>query len=192
MSKFSLLATFVTIALLFSACSKNKESTRDQSAIQEANAILSTNEFILKGLDKKQYVIDKTPEGFLLKDAKEKVLLLDIFGTWCPPCQAEASHLASLQKKYKDTLVVIGITVEHNIEDAKLEAFREAHGAEYALVNSNENSRLIDAVAQKLQLGNDFGIPLMVLYKDGKLLNFYQGATEEEFIESDIKKALGK
>jgi thioredoxin-like negative regulator of GroEL len=52
--------------------------------------------------------------------------------------------------------------------------------------------RIIDAVAEKLNVGRDFGIPLMAMYKDGKLVNYYQGATEEEFIESDIKKALGK
>ena len=123
---------------------------------------------------------------------KGKVILLDIFATWCPPCQAEASHLTSLQKKYKDSLLILGITVENNIADSKLEQFRSSYSAEYTLVNSNENSRIIDAVATKLKLGHNFGIPLMVIYKDGKFINFYQGATEEEFIESDIKKALGK
>jgi hypothetical protein len=33
---------------------------------------------------------------------------------------------------------------------------------------------------------------MMVMYKDAKIVNYYLGATEEEFIESDIKQALGK
>jgi thioredoxin-like negative regulator of GroEL len=96
-----------------------------------------------------------------------------------------------ITKKYKDSLVVIGISVENGIQNSKLEDFRKEHNANYTLVNSNENGRLIDALAQKLKVGSNFGIPLMAMYKDGKLVNYYQGATEEEFIESDIKKALG-
>jgi len=32
----------------------------------------------------------------------------------------------------------------------------------------------------------------MAMYKDGVLINHFVGATQEEFIESDIKRALGK
>ena len=191
MSKFSILTALLAATLLFQACSK-EDSSKSQDAAQEANALLATNEFVLKGVDGKEYIIEKEGNGFILKNDKNKILILDVFATWCPPCQAEASHLASLQKKYKDKLQVIGITVEENISNAKLENFKQQFGAEYTLVNSSENMRIIDEIAQKLQVGRDFGIPLMALYKDGKLVNYYQGATEEEFIESDIKKALGK
>jgi len=185
MSKISLLSTLIAFSLLFTACSQEEKQQED------ANAMLSTNEFILTSLNKTQLAVTRVPSGFKVKGSEGKVIILDIFATWCPPCQAEASHLSSLQKKYKDSLVVIGITVEENIENAKLEAFRTEHDAGYILVNSNENGRLIDAVAQKLNVGRNFGIPLMAMYKDGVLINHYQGAVEEEFIESDIKKALG-
>jgi len=189
MSKLSILTTLLAATLLFQGCSKEDSS---KNTTQEANALLSTNEFVLNSLDNKQYIIEKKGDGFELKGAKGKVLILDVFATWCPPCQAEASHLASLQKKYKDDLNVIGITVEADVPNSKLENFRKQFHADYTLVNSSENARIIDEIAKKLKLGRDFGIPLMVLYKDGKLVNYYQGATEEEFIESDIKKALGK
>jgi len=186
MSKTLLLSTLISFSLLFTACSD------DTTVTEDANSILSTNEFMLTGLDKKQYTVKKSPSGFTVNGMKDKVVIFDVFATWCPPCQAEASHLASLQKKYKDSLLVIGITVEQTISNEKLQNFRDAYNAHYPLVNSNENSRLIDAIAQKLKIGRDFGIPLMAMYKNGVLINFYQGATEEEFIESDIKKALGK
>ena len=193
MSKFSILTSLLAVTLLFQACSKEEKSQKTiNKAKQEANTPLLSNQFVLQSLDKKQYIIEKKADGFALKGAKGKVLILDIFATWCPPCQGEASHLASLQKKYKKNLQVIGVTVEQNIPNSKLENFRKEFGANYTLVNSNENQHLIDAIATKLKIGKNFGIPLMALYKDGKLVNFYQGSTEEEFIESDIKKALGK
>ena len=109
MSKISILTTLLATTLLFQACSNEKNN---EVAVQKANALLSTqatpnklvvtkNKFILTGLDNKQYVIEKTAKGFQLKNAKGKILMLDIFATWCPPCQAEASHLASLQKSTK-------------------------------------------------------------------------------------------
>lgn len=182
--KIFITSTLLSISLLFQACSSDEK--------ESVNAMVSTNEYVLTELNKTQYVALKMPTGFTLKGEENKLLLIDIFATWCPPCQAEATHLTSLQEKYKEDLLVLGVSVEEGIEDAKLKAFQAEHNAHYAMVNSVQNRRFIDAVAQKLNVGRNFGIPLMALYKDGQLVNFYQGAIEEEFLESDIKKALGK
>jgi thiol-disulfide isomerase/thioredoxin len=184
MFKTTLLSSLLAFSLLFTACSS------DNSAEEDANALLAKNEIVLTATDNKQYVLKKESQGYRLENSKAPILILDIFATWCPPCQAEATHLTSLQKKYKEQIKIIGVTVEENVPNAKLETFRNKYNAEYPLVNSPENGRLIDEVAQKLQLGRNFGIPLLVIYKDGKLLKYYQGAIEEEFIESDIKRAL--
>jgi len=60
------------------------------------------------------------------------------------------------------------------------------YDAQYTLVNSKTNRRLIDDIAKNLEVGDRFPIPLMAMYLDGKLVNHYVGAIEEEFIESDI------
>jgi len=188
MKRTPLLITLLTIGLLFGACSKEKEK---ENSTQKANSLLATNDIVLTSLDNKQYVVKKTDTGLKMENTKGKVIIYDIFATWCPPCQAEASHLASLQKKYKDKLIVLGVSVENNIANEKLQEFKKLHHADNTLVNSSANMRLINEIAKQLHLGRDFGIPLMAMYKDGKLITYYQGATEEEFIESDIKKALG-
>src|SRR5262245_25803040 len=41
-----------------------------------------------------------------------KVLLIDIWATWCPPCRETIPELNELQKQFKDDLVVIGISDE--------------------------------------------------------------------------------
>ncbi|WP_457748183.1 TlpA family protein disulfide reductase [Sulfurimonas sp.] len=184
MFKLSILSTLLATGLILGACSSSENSG-------DANSLLSSNEFVLTTLQKSQVVLQKTPEGFALKSPKAKLLILDIFATWCPPCQAEAPHLASLQEKYGDDILIVGATIEDGIQNEKLEDFKEAHSANYTLVNSNENGRLIDAIAKQLKLGSNFGIPLLVIYKDGHLVQYYQGAVEEEFIDSDIKRALG-
>ncbi|MDA7817259.1 TlpA family protein disulfide reductase [Sulfurimonas sp.] len=182
LKKYTLLLSILT-ALTFQACSNDEETTND---------IISTRDFTLNGLDKKTYTIKKQGAEFILDEAKGKVIIFDIFATWCPPCRGAATHLTSLQKKYKEDLIILGITIEDGISDTKLLEFRKEYNAEYILVNSKENRALTSAIVSELKLGERHPIPLMAMYKDGKLINHYVGATEEEFIESDIKRALGK
>jgi peroxiredoxin len=46
----------------------------------------------------------------LLKDLKGKVVLLELWATWCPPCQMAESHPNALHTKFgKKGLVIIGM-----------------------------------------------------------------------------------
>ena len=184
MFKKSILLISILSALLFHGCSSEENSS--------ANNMVSGNEYVLTGLDKKQYVVKKKDGGFLLEGAEGKVVIFDIFATWCPPCRAAATHLSSLQKKYKDDLIIIGVTIEDKILDTKLQEFKKEYNAEYIMVNSDQNRPLCDAITKELKLGDRYPIPTMAMYKDGKLINYFVGATEEEFIDSDIRRALGK
>ena len=185
MLKKSILPLLFSLSLLFQGCGDDKK-------VEEANSMISTNEYVLTALDNKQYVVTKETDGFKLSNAKGKVVIFDIFATWCPPCRGAATHLSSLQEKYKDDLVIIGISIEDNIPNTKLQEFAKEYNATYTLVNSKENRRLADTIVNALDLGKRYPIPIMALYKDGKYINHYVGAIQEEFIESDIKKALGK
>lgn len=186
MLKKYILSLSIVSTLLFQGCSDNEEKK------SSTNEMIAAKEYVLTGLNKKQYVVKKEGKGFKLEGADGKIVIFDIFATWCPPCRAAASHLSSLQEKHKDNLVIIGITVEDKIEDAKLLDFATTYGAKYLLVNSDHNRRLVNELVQELELGERFPIPTMAMYKDAKLINYYVGATEEEFIDSDIRNALGK
>jgi thiol-disulfide isomerase/thioredoxin len=49
---------------------------------------------------------------FKVSDKKGKVVLLNIWGTWCGPCRAEMPTLVALQNKYKDKgLEIIGLNI---------------------------------------------------------------------------------
>ncbi len=185
MFKKYLFIVSILSGILFLGCS-------DSDKNQDANSMVSTSQYVLTSLEKKEYVVKKEGNGFVLEGAENKIVIFDIFATWCPPCRAAAQHLSSLQEKYKDNLVIIGITIEDGIEDSKLQEFAKTYGAKYILVNSAQNRRLTTEIVKELKLGDRFPIPTMAMYKDAKLINHYVGATEEEFIESDIKNALGR
>ena len=184
MLKKSIIVSLLSVALFFQACKDKKE---------DANSMVATSKFELNDLDKKSHTISRAGNNFNLDDAKGKVVMFDIFATWCPPCQAEASHLASLQSKYKDDLIVAGVSIQKDITADELVKFQNEHGAKYMMLSGADNQKVAQTIASTLPgVEADFPIPLMAMYKDGTLVNFYVGATPEEMIESDIKKALGK
>ena len=48
-----------------------------------------------------------------LSDYRGKVVLVDIWATWCSPCRAELPHLKKLEEEMENTdLVVIGVSVD--------------------------------------------------------------------------------
>jgi len=191
MKKTIVLSSFLIMSLFFSACNDDKKQTQEVKNIVPEK-VIPKDEFPLTDINGTIHNVKKISNGFIVEDKKDNVVILDIYATWCPPCRAATVHLNSLKKKYKDDLTIIGLTIEDTISNEKLQEFKNKYKINYILVNSKQNQRLIKAVASSLDVGNKFPIPLMAIYKDGKLLNNYIGAIEEEFIESDIKRALGK
>jgi len=60
-----------------------------------------------------------------LKDLKGKVVILDFWATYCPPCIEEIPHLMALQAKYGDELRLIGLHVGGEEDRPKVPAFIE-------------------------------------------------------------------
>jgi thiol-disulfide isomerase/thioredoxin len=66
---------------------------------------------------------------------KGKVILVNFWATWCPPCREEIPDLIALQEKYKDQLQIIGISQDYGSPERVLR-FAEAHHMNYPIVMS--------------------------------------------------------
>jgi thiol-disulfide isomerase/thioredoxin len=98
-----------------------------------------------KGLD-----TGKAAPDFLLEEIsgakvsliglKGKVVIIDFWATWCPPCLMSIPELVELQEKYKQSgLTIVGISVDDpgELSDKDLGAFSEKRRINYPVVRAD-------------------------------------------------------
>ena len=184
-----LLISLLTITLLFTACGEKKETPTevDTKTQKSTSAKTTANVLTLTDTQGKSYKLQATENGIKFEGLENKIVLLDFFATWCPPCRAEMPHLVSLQNKYAGKVQILSILMEEDKDNQEVISFAKEHALNFPILNSKENFLLSQA------LGGIRSLPTLVIYgKDGNYFQHYVGAAPEEMIEADIKKALAK
>ncbi|QKF82432.1 TlpA family protein disulfide reductase [Halarcobacter ebronensis] len=169
----------ILIILVVTGCDSKKETVvKEQTKFQISSQLAP------------QLTLEKNDIGIDFKELKGKVILLNFFATWCPPCKAEIPHLIRLKDKYKDNFEIVALNMgEENgtlSPQEKVNAFINDYMINYHVSNSKENFKISDI------MGNVRVIPTMFLFDTtGKIVQKYVGIVPEEMMETDIKKALG-
>ena len=86
--------------LLFTGCDskeENEETTQQQQQSAPVQKVERDSEFQLKTTNDVLINIKLENEKIILKDYPNKIVLLNFFTTWCPPCKAEIPNLINLQ-----------------------------------------------------------------------------------------------
>lgn len=172
--KRSLFFLFLLMTACLLSCSKGGNGESNPSLAQTAGA---APDFILKDIEGK---------NVQLSQYKGKVVILEFWATWCPPCKATIPGLISLQKKYADKgLVVLGVSVDEGDDlRTKLSTFSKEHKINYPVLLGSENvSRTYGVMS----------IPATFLIgKDQIIIGAYKGYVDdlENIISEKIDKNL--
>ena len=188
-----ILFTAILIILVASGCSSNEEKKTQQTAQEQTATPKVTQKkdtakddaIVLTDTSGNKIEVKKISDGFVFEGYEGKVVLLEFFATWCPPCRAEVPHLNNLQKKYAKDMKIISVVLEEQKPNEEIIKFMNKYGVEYTIANSPDNFKLAKMV------GGVDSIPFMLIYdRKGHYSQHYTGAVIQEMIEADIEKVL--
>lgn len=123
---------------------------------------------------------------FRLSDYKDKVVVIDLWATWCGPCRLEIPHLVDLQKEYGGKGVeIIGLTTEDPSEDEeKVRDFAKEFNINYKLGWSPRE------VSLALMNGNASIPQTFVIAPGGRIVTKFRGFSSQ--VPSMIRAAIDK
>ena len=167
-------------AVLLFAAAPFTASAQDQAAEIAKTTLVKVGDkaadFTVEMLDGKQVTLSKL---------KGKVVLVNFWATWCPPCREELKHV---QKEIIDRFKgkdFVFLPISRGEKKATVEAFREKAGYTFAM-GLDPNQSIFKLFASNYIPRN------FLIGKDGKIIYLSVGYDEKEFQEliSAIDKAL--
>jgi len=195
----SVLILFLGSLFLISGCNANDEnrnqgSDKGDQTQQETKAGNDPNE------DRKNETMAPdfklatiSGEEFKLSDYRGKVVMLNFWGTWCPPCRKEIPDLVNLQEKYnKDGLEVVGITLNSG-SVKEIQKFAKKKQMNYTILTDLGND---ETHAVTNLYGQVLGQPIssipttLVIDREGYIVKGYLGPRSEEVFYNDLKEYL--
>lgn len=117
------------------------------------------------------------------RDLRGKVVLVNVWATWCSPCRAEIPDLVDLQRQFRDQLTIIGASVDEG-EVTPVKRFAEALRVNYPIVMSTPLlARAFPAVTS---------VPTtFVIDREGRLVRTHLGMLDRARTVQEVKVLAG-
>jgi len=120
-----------------------------------------------------------------LSDYKGKIVIIDFWATWCPPCRKGIPDLVAIQKEFKKSVVIIGISLDGDKTIKDVPKFVKDYKINYPVVYGN-NQVTID-------YGGIRSIPTsFIIDKKGNVVDSHIGLVDKEIYVEKIKELLKK
>lgn len=191
------IIAFVSLLLFIQACGTDQENNRVEEQTNTSQVATPPVERLDPNSNPLFPAREKAPAAdfevtllngndFRLSDQKGKVVLMNIWATWCPPCREETPELVALYNQYKDQgLVILGVSIDEQGESVVRPFIKEFKVSYPIYIDKDET------VMEKY--GPVMGIPTTyIIDKQGKIRYFAVGALTKKELEPRIKQLLNE
>lgn len=161
--------------------SGKSEATEPVERLDPASAPLYPAENYAEAEDFNVTLIDGTP--FKLSGQEGKVVLMNIWATWCAPCHEETPEFVDLYSQYRDEgLEILGVSIDEQGESV-VKPFMDDYDVNYPIV--------IDDGSVMDKYGPTMGVPTTyIIGKEGELRYFAVGAVTIKELEPRLQDLL--
>ncbi len=125
-----------------------------------------------------------------LSDYRGKVVFLNFWATWCPPCRAEMPDIQRLYEKYGPAedaeVVILGVAfpgLSGETDEAGVAAFLEENGYTYPVVMDPEGTLMTEYFITAFPT-------TFMIDPDGNIYGYVPGAMTEEIMQSIIDQTI--
>lgn len=120
-----------------------------------------------------------------LAEWRGRVVVLNFWATWCPPCREEMPEFSRLQREFgKRGLQFVGVAID---DPEEVRAFLKEHPVDYPILLGDERApEWADRLGNRLS-----ALPFSVVFdQDGKLIEAHTGVFERKRILEIIQPLL--
>jgi peroxiredoxin len=169
----SALALLIVPLILHTAQLESRAKTPGDSPSPKKSETIANLDLVFK---------DMNGAEVRLADYKGKIILLNVWATWCGPCELEIPELVEAYSKYKDKgVVVLGISLDDPADT--LRAYAPKKNMNYPLLLWDD--KFDDAY------GPIVGVPItFFIGRDGTISRRHFGPVTKERIDQEIKALL--
>ena len=128
----------------------------------------------------------------IIENRDDKILLINVWATWCIPCREEFPDLVKLADKYRRELEIIAISVDYEDEiETKVKPFLDENNVNFKvhLNGFKKDEEIIDFFNKEW----NGALPGTFIYnKKGKQVKFIEGKRSFERFSSIIDEMITK
>jgi len=112
-----------------------------------------------------------------------KVVLLNFWATWCPPCRDEIPEMIELSKRFKDRLQIVGVSMDDAPAD-EVRQFARNMGMDYPIV--------MGSPTLSMEYGGVPALPTsFVVNTYGRIVQKHEGLYPIDLYDSEVRSLLG-
>jgi len=180
----SIIAIFAIAIVAYSL--NNSNNNNEDLAYSETSSNIFEIKDVKKG--KEGYAVDFSwdnngKQTTFAEYTKGKVVFLNFWGTWCPPCRREIPDIVKLHNELGSNVVFIGITLGDT--KAKVEDFNTKAGIKYFNFLAKNGDPILEAYGRIPSVPTTF-----IIDKSGKITSTIVGSRDYATFQTEIKKAM--
>jgi peroxiredoxin len=202
----TLAGVILISALGSSSCNSNEVATNNAPANRAANApaanvppgtpVPSPPAIVSLPPDVREVKLQTLDGGSLkLSDYTDKVVVMNLWATWCGPCRQEMPELVKMSNEYKSRgLVVLGVATTYNEQNdqAHVKEFIKAQSIPYKIIwdDGTLATPLVQAVRGEAKIPQSF-----VISRDGRIVKHFTGFNQyatPQLMRQAIEEALNE